>query len=189
MIIRHSKMLLFGVCVLFSISTFGCGIRYMIQGQVLDAETGEPVEGAAVAIKWYEYKISAPYASGYNEVETAEDLTDTKGFFQLPKYSFKQYFMGVYKSGYVCWNSDTIFYPDRTSYEKRFEKRKGHEINNDMVVKLSPFRDSYPRDEHATYTVNVWRKLSIRGLGIFEKAIESEIQLDLKKFRRNIGKD
>ena len=189
MTIMHSKMLLFWVCIWLGLSTSACGMRFMIQGQVVDAETGKPIEGAAVAIKWYEYKFGPPYASGYNEIETAEDLSDAKGVFQLPKYTSRRHYMGVYKTGYVCWNSETIFPPDRLSYETRFEKRKDHKINNGMVVKLVAFKANYPRDKHATYTVNTWRKISINDFGIFEKAIKSEIQLDLKNFRKNIGKE
>jgi len=85
----------------------------MVKGQVVDAETGKPIEGAAVGIKWYEYKFGAPYASGYHKIESAEDLSDADGFFQLPKYTLKNHYMGVYKTGYVCWNNEKIIHPDR----------------------------------------------------------------------------
>ncbi len=78
---KRSKFLLYCVCVWLCLSTSACGIRSTIQGQVVDAETGKPVEGAAMAIKWYEYKLVLPYASGYNQIETAEDLSDAEGFF------------------------------------------------------------------------------------------------------------
>ncbi|MDJ0820091.1 MAG: hypothetical protein QNJ58_28065 [Desulfobacterales bacterium] len=142
---KRSKFLLYCVCVWLCLSTSACGIRSTIQGQVVDAETGKPVEGAAMAIKWYEYKLVPPYASGYNQIETAEDLSDAEGFFQLPKYTFKHHYMGVYKTGYVCWNSEKIFHSDRLFYETRFEKRKDHKLNNGMVVKLAPFKETYPK--------------------------------------------
>jgi hypothetical protein len=53
----------------------------MVKGQVVDAETGKPVEGAVVAVKWYKYKFGPPLASGYEKIETAEDLSDGNGFF------------------------------------------------------------------------------------------------------------
>lgn len=161
----------------------------MVKGQVVDAETGKPIEGAAVAIKWYEYKFGPPYASGYNKIETAEDLSDAEGFFQLPKYTFKHHDMGVYKTGYVCWSSDTIFHPDRLFYETMFEKRKDHKLNDDMIVKLAPFKADYPRDKHASFTVRVWSRLSLRKSGPFGSAIDSEYQLDIKNLRKNIGKE
>ncbi len=176
-------------CLLLLLSTFiisapGCGIRSMVKGQVVDAESGKPIEGAAVAIKWYEYKFGPPYASGYNKIETAEDLSDAEGYFQLPKYTSKRYYMGVYKIGYVCRNSEIIFNPERLFYETRFEKRKDHKINDGIVVKLAPFKTTYPRDKHASYTVNVGGKLSIPGFGLFDKAIESETQLYIKYFKK-----
>ena len=165
-------------------STSGCGIRYMVKGRVVDAETGKPIESAAVAIKWYEYRFGPPYASGYNEIETAEDLSDADGFFQLPKYAFKRHYMGVYKAGYICWNNEKIFHPDRLTYATRFEKREDHRMSDGMVVKLVPFKETYPRDKHASYAVNVGGKLSIPGFGLFDKAIESETQLYIKYFKK-----
>ncbi len=156
----------------------------MIQGQVVDSETGKPIEGAAVAIEWYEYKFGPPYASGYNQIETAEDLSDAEGFFQLPKYTFKDHYMGVYKTGYVCWNSEKIFHPEALFYETRFEKREDHKLKKGMVVKLAPFKETYPRDKHASYTVKVAGRLSASTIGIFGEAIKSEREL-YRKFLRS----
>jgi len=181
---RLSTFSLLSILIAVIMSASGCGIRYMVNGQVIDAETGKPIEGAAVGIKWYEYKFGPPYASGYHQIETAEDLSDAKGYFQLPKYTAKRHYMGVYKLGYVCWGSEKIFHPERLFYETRFEKRKDHKINDGMVVKLAPFKETYPRDKHASYTVNVGGRLSIPGLGFFDKAIEYETQLYIKYFRK-----
>ena len=184
MINRPSTFFLLLILFAVIMSASGCSTRYMVKGQVVDAETGKPIEGAAVAIKWYEYKFGPPYASGYNKIETAEDLSDADGYFQLAKYTSKLHYMGVYKTGYVCWDSETIFHPERLFYETRFEKRKDHKINDGMIVKLAPFKKDYPRDKHASYTVNVGGRLSIPGLGFFDKAIEYETQLYIKYFRK-----
>jgi len=156
----------------------------MIQGQVVDDETGKPIEGAAVAIKWYKYKFGPPYASGYKKIETAEDFSDADGFFELPKFTFKQHFMGVYKTGYVCWNTEKIFHPDRLFYKTRFEKRKDHKLKNGMVVKLAPFKDTYPRDKHARFTVDTSIRCSASTIGIFGESIKSEREL-YRKFLRS----
>lgn len=156
----------------------------MVKGQVVDAETGKTIEGAAVAIKWYEYKFGPPYASGYNKIEVAEDLSDAEGYFQLPKYTFKRHYMGVYKTGYICWNSERIFHPDRIFYKTRFEKRKDHKFKNGIVVKLAPFKDTYPRDKHARFTVDTSIEISTSTIGIFGESIKFERELYRKFIRR-----
>jgi hypothetical protein len=174
---RILKKIILPICISLALSTFACGTRHMIQGQVKDAETGKPIEGAAVAIHWYKYKIGPPLASGYKRVETAEDLTDNKGYFKLPRYTSRKYYMGAYKEGYVCWNNETILHPLGKSYEDRIEKRTGHRVYDGMVIKLEPFKSEYPRNKHAGYTVNVAGRLFTSGFGLFDKAIESETRL------------
>ena len=60
--------------------------RWMITGQVLDAETGKPIEGAAVYIYWGKSGPGPPGLAGGVKVEVAEDLSDTEGLFKIPKY-------------------------------------------------------------------------------------------------------
>ncbi len=178
---RHSTFCLLLICFAVIMSASGCGIRYMVKGQVVDAETGKPIEGATVGIHWYTYRFSPPLASGYKKIETAEDLSDANGFFQLPKHTGRYHDMGVYKSGYICWDSEIIFHPLGKTWEERGEKRKGHEVKNGMVIKLEPFKEEYPRFNHASFAVNVRRRLSINeGAMLFEEAIEAEYQFYLK---------
>ena len=124
-----------GLTVLVSVS--GCGIKGIIKGQVVDAETGKPIEGAAVAVRWLKYEFGPPFSSGYKNIETAEDLTDPAGFFRIPKYAGRKHYLGVYKKGYICWDSMYIFHPLGTNYEERIEKRKGHQIINGMVIRVA----------------------------------------------------
>jgi len=176
-------LLLIGLTVIVSAS--GCGIRGMIKGQVVDAATGKPIEGAAVAVRWLKYEFGPPFSSGYKNIETEEDLTDINGFFRLPKYTGRKNFMGAYKKGYICWNSTSIFHPLGTTYEERIEKRKGHEIINGMVIRLEPFKTEYPKGRHATFTTNTGTRLSTSGVSVFDKAIKHETLLDIKRLREN----
>ena len=187
--LRLTRKISLLVYICFTLLTFSCGSRYTIQGKVLDAETGKPIEGAAVAIRWYKYTPGPPLSSGYKGIETAEDLSDINGTFKLPKYAFKQYYMGAYKKGYVCWDSEHIFHPLGKSYEERIEKRKSHKVYDGMVIKLEPFKREYPLDKHATFTTNVGTRLSITKKGLFGRAIDSEYQLDLKNLRKNSGRE
>ena len=63
-----------------------CGARWMVQGQVVDAQTADPIESAAVFIYWSKTGSGPPGLAGTVEVEAAEDLTDAQGMFQ-PKLS------------------------------------------------------------------------------------------------------
>ena len=84
--------------------------RSMITGKVVDAVSGEPIEGAAVYIHWSKTK-GPPGLTSSVRVETAEALSDIEGNFKVPKYStwLKNYTMAVYKKGYVCWSNKKIF--------------------------------------------------------------------------------
>ena len=155
--------------------------RSMIKGQVVDAETGKPIKGAAIHIYWGKPGSGPPglAASGV-QVEVAEDLTDGEGFFKVPKYSslFKHYYMAVYKKGYVCWISEKIF--------PTYEERKGFKLKNGMVIKLEHFKEGYSRDDHANFTIS--SKIGTGGPHLFNAAIKTEEELVTEIFRRNRGK-
>jgi hypothetical protein len=96
-----------------SILLNGCGMHYMVKGQVIDAVTKQPVEGAVVAIKWERYQFTPaglpPNRARYG---TSEAVTDAQGLFSVPKYPIGDHFMGIYKEGYICWSSEKIYNPE-----------------------------------------------------------------------------
>jgi hypothetical protein len=145
--------------------------RSMISGQVVDADTGKPIEKAAYYIYWYKINWFFGLTSGV-DVETAEGYTNADGYFKLPKYStfFKEYRMAIYKSGYVCWNSDKIF--------PTWEDRKDFQLENKMVIKLEKFKEGYSKEDHARFTI--FSKLGTGPSGAFRNAIQSEIDLYFK---------
>lgn len=167
---------LFIMCGFIMLLTTGCGAKYMVKGQVVDAENGNPIKGAAIVICWVGHKFFSPYTSGAYTIETAEDLSDENGIFQIPKYALKTYDMGVYKKGYVCWDSEDIFLKD-TLNGHYFKKRKGFNIENGMVIKLELFTEEYSREQHAHFTNAVSVKYKSPYNGVFRKATESEILL------------
>lgn len=73
------------------------------RGRVVDAETGDPIEGVVVAGIWYKEKINL---AGGNSIYTdaKEDLTDKNGQFNIKVKFIKQanviLYISVYKSGY-----------------------------------------------------------------------------------------
>jgi len=179
---RLLKIILFSLCALMMLLTTGCGARYMVKGQVVDAENGNPIKGAAIVVNWIGHKFGPPYASGAYSIEVAEDLSDENGTFQIPKYISRDHYMGVYKKGYVCWDSKDILLK-RNVTGRHLKKRKGFNIENGMVIKLEPFNVEYSRNQHAHFTNNVARTCEAPHDGIFSKATESETLLHNKLLR------
>ena len=164
------------ICILLILSTSVWG-RSIITGQVVDAETGKPIEGAAIYIYWGKTRLDPPGLPSGVKVEVAEDLTDAEGFFKVPKYStlFKHYRMAIYKKGYVCWSSRKIF--------PTYEERKGFKLKNGMVIKLERFKKEYSREKHARFTV--FSSINRNEPGLFDDAIKSEDKLLDEMLRRN----
>jgi hypothetical protein len=153
-----------------------CGMHYNIKGKVVDAQTGEPVEGAVVAINWIRYKLAPPgYPTPKERYGTTEDLTDEQGGFIIPKYPIGTHFMGVYKDGYVCWSSETLFNQKGKDRDEMFIRR-WEGVNNGMVVKLVPKAGEFPKLEHARFILNVGTALS-SPKPKFNSVVEEERQL------------
>ena len=152
------------------LSTHAFG-RSIILGQVVDAETGQPIEGVTVCIEWTKQEYSPPGLAGEVPVEGAETLTDSEGRFKIPKYSIllRNFRMAVYKNRYVCWSSRKIF-PGR-------KKRKGFTPKNGMQIKLETFKETYSKEAHADFALTV----SIRCREEYRKAIETEREIRGKR--------
>lgn len=163
----------------FVILTTGCGIHYNVKGRVVDAVSGDPIEGASVAIRWTDVEFGqrfAPYSSGVYLIEKAKDTSDADGYFTIPKYPNKMFDMGVYKKGFVCWSSDTDFLAKKL-------KKPIEAVKNGMVVKLEPFTADIIRERHASFTVSV--SFAAGGL----EGIEEEEKIDYEHFMKNIKKE
>ena len=128
-----------------------CGMHYNMKGKVIDARTGAPVEGAVVAINWIRYKLAPPgLPTPKARYGTTEDLTDAQGGFTIPKYPIGTHFMGVYKKGYICWSSDTIFNPKGKDWKEMFVHHE-YNVKSGMVVKLEPKTGDFPEVKHASF--------------------------------------
>lgn len=189
---KLSKALLFIMCTLIVLLTTSCGTKHIVKGQVVDAKNGKPIEGASIAIHWIGKKTDsffAPYASGTYTIEKAKDISDAEGFFNIPKYViFTEYEMGVYKKGYVCWDSQDIFLKD-TAKDRYYKKRKGFKVKNNMIIELEPFTDDYSRVKHAYFTDAVSGRVGgLSGIGEELKIILEIIQ-KRKEERKKALKD
>lgn len=111
-----------------------------IKGQVIEADTGKPIEGALVIALWKLTDIVGEGRGGYAKIEVTE--TDKEGKFVVPAWiSFKPWKMiytvdrlspdmAIFKPGYMVHCShkiDRAGYPDdyaMTPEEKRFYVEK-----------------------------------------------------------------
>jgi hypothetical protein len=173
------------ICLFLVISLISCSPKRVVRGRVVDAATQQPIRGAAVAIRWYtDYpdKQSAETAT----VDAVQAISDAKGVFKLPEYPEKQYILGVYKNGYICWSSKDIFAVDpRQAGAGKYRKRKHHHIQEGMQIELEPLRRSHLKEMHAGFTVMVASESTDSDLGPFHQAIQPEYQL----WRENLRKD
>jgi len=79
-----------------------------ISGTVVDAETGEPLEGAVVVFEWHQTK-GPPGLTSTVHYKTVETVTDSEGRFSVPRVLNplvnEPYFV-IYKKGYYCWRAE-----------------------------------------------------------------------------------
>jgi hypothetical protein len=184
--VRASSLILAAIVCLLST---GCGMKMMVKGRVVDAVTGEPVEGAAVAIKWVHEKWGPPgLPTPKDRLGTTETLTDAQGDFTIPCYIWRTHNMGVYKKGYICWSSETKFNPLGKTYEEMYQTRYWHSVSNGMTIQLEPMPNGLTvesREKHAHFTVDVQTLLSTSGFGYFDEAIRNEKEFHREILRRN----
>lgn len=182
------------------LSASGCGIKYSVKGQVIDAKTGNPIEGAAVAIKWYKLNWNfIGIGANTTEIERAEAISDEEGYFKIPKRPFRKYDMGVYKKGYICWDSGKEvsfedkpgcrvphYYPGEIDSGIYSHDRIGHEVKSGMEAKLEPLKEvmtELQRHRHACFANDVARTCAPHGGSEFKKATKAEKELCYSKIR------
>ena len=163
-----------------------------IKGQILDAETRQPVGNAALAIRWVDEPSEEK--EGSRAFKTVQTTSGPDGAFEIPQYPGKSYVMGIYKDGYVCWSSRDIF-PAGSGKDGTmvYRKRTGMVLEDGMLIELQPFGEQYERDHHAGFTVMVAGEASDSSKGPFQQAVEPQYRLwrdSLRKdFRKKFGSD
>jgi hypothetical protein len=154
-----------------------CGVHYSIDGQVVEAKTGKPVQGAVVAVNWQRTKLGVPgLPVPYENYGTFESVTDANGSFTVPKYLIGHHFMGVYKTGYICWSSETIFKPEGKDWKEMFARRHGNKVKNGMLVKLEAKSGLFPDVKHASFTLDVSRRVPGTS-SLFFCAVKEEFKI------------
>lgn len=150
--------------------------RFVVKGRVVEANSGKPIEGASIAIRWTGNRFLSFYSSGSYLIEEAKAISGKEGYFEIPKYFLRNFSMGVYKKGYVCWSNDFIFLKGGKG-----KKRHWFRVKDGMKIKLEKMTSEYPRFKHAGFVNAV--ASATRGLeGAGE---EMEYYYDTKRKRKN----
>jgi hypothetical protein len=101
--------------IFFSIISTGCAVVHHYdgyQGKVIDVETKEPLEGAAVLVEFNTQQYG-PAGSVSHYVDAQETVTDKNGEFKIPSFTastfrplqtFESYgWFTIFKPGYGCF--------------------------------------------------------------------------------------
>jgi hypothetical protein len=71
------------LAVLASGCRYGPDVRGPFQGEIVDADTGQPIEGAVVVVAWTH--TSNFFQDGRHEVDAREAVTDAQGRWEIPE--------------------------------------------------------------------------------------------------------
>ena len=180
------------LCSAALISISGCSPKYIVKGkpvkgQIVDAGTRQPVEDAAVAIRWLDEPSSQKESN--RKFRAVQTLSDRNGSFEIPRYPAKSYIMGIYKDGYVCWSSREIF-PTGNGQggPLEYQKRNGHVVEDGMLIELQLFGKQYSRYQHAGFTVMVAGEAGDSSKGPFQQAVEPQYRLWRESLRKDFRK-
>jgi hypothetical protein len=172
---------LFSTFVFLGLFLAACTPKCIIKGRVVDAETQYPIEGAAVAIRWYENQDSNGSAKN-RTIGVDQGLSDAEGTFKFPHHQDKNYVMGVYKEGYICWSSRSSFSNGARSVAV---PKTDSPVQNDMVVQMERLKGGHSEDQHASFTVLVAEEVTTSKQSPFYQAIKPLF----KRWRDNLREE
>jgi hypothetical protein len=154
--------------ILLGLTLAACTPKCMLNGRVVDAETQYPVEGAAVAIRWYE-NIDSNGAASTRTIDVNQGLSDEDGKFKFPDHRDKDYVMGVYKEGYICWSNRSRF---SGGAQSAAVPKTDTRVLKDMVIRLERLKRGHSEDQHASFTVLVAEEVAAPKQSPFYNAIK-----------------
>jgi hypothetical protein len=130
---------------------------------VVDVETGVPIEGAVILLQWTTTGFAyGPSTSNYKIVE---GMSDNKGKIAIPlvrKLRVHPPYVTVFKRGYVGWRHNRIF--------PGYEKRQFFTLRDGYTFRLERFRKEYSIKEHKDFVRSVYASGAVGG-GVFSKAM------------------
>lgn len=161
----RSKLIIIAIAIQFLLT--GCYAE--MTGKVVDAETGNPIEGAVILVEWTITK-GVPGMTHTESYKVIEVVTDKEGMASFSGNIINPFVnrphVTVYKKGYVAWNNQYIF--------PNYEKRTDFEWKNGYVFRLERFKSGYTHDAHVSFLLRTYSF----GLGAdskFQKAWNWEV--------------
>ncbi len=142
---KIKSILLLLASLLISTGCYGYGT---LKGKVVDAETGEPIEGAVAMAEWTKTK---GFGNTYTvSAKVVEAISDKEGNFELGgclSPFVNEPSLTIYKKGYVAWNNKYLF-PD-------WIKREGFQWNSGNVFRMERFKKNHSYIQHESFIYNV----------------------------------
>ncbi len=144
------KIIRYGILAALLISAFGGCVKLPMTGKVLDAGTGQPVEGAVVHAEWTITKGCVPSLTFREHYKTSETVTNKNGSFFLPGVlnpltNLRPGFI-IYKKGYIAWREYATF-PDYN-----YERKKTFDWKLRNTFRLERFVEgAYSYSDHISY--------------------------------------
>lgn len=141
-----------------------------LKGRVIDAETGEPIEGAVAVAEWTRTK---GFGNTYTvSAKVVEAVSDKDGNIELDgcyRPFVNEPGLTIYKKGYVAWNNSLIF--------PSYKMREGFEWKSGQVFGMERFKEGYSFDKHVSFirrSINYSLRSEKKSI---EKAMDWEIDL------------
>ena len=158
---RMLPQLIRSACILvFAVSSGACGTMLWhsakeINGQVVDAETGKPLEGVIVVAQWVPYRYGIGHAIGHRgAIHSYEALTDKEGRYAIPAWGPKLMppastiegsdpNLRIFKAGYEPFSAaNTVREFGIPGHPNQHATPLGVSEWDGVVIKLKPFRGS-----------------------------------------------
>ena len=125
---------------------------------VVDAETGEPIEGAVAIAIWRKHSVTetAWFEGGKMVVVRAEEaVSDKEGkiyiddFWDWHLFENRYPRLTIYKPGYVCWDQQVV-------YIAKYKSVKRNDFNKEnRIVRMKKWWDDFSFIEHGGFVSSV----------------------------------
>lgn len=153
-----------------------CG-NMPIKGRVVDSVTGKPIEGAVVVAEWTK-RMGVLYEMHTLTYKVEETVTDADGGFSLSGtlIGSLNVSLSIYKRGYVCWNSKSIF---------MVGPREGFEWKTGQTYSLVPWQEGWSHGDHMFFLHSV----ADGGRLLFDESRPEELQTEKELYEKQKNED
>lgn len=160
-----------GLAALFLVTLAGNGCAASLKGQVVDARTGEPIQGAVVVGVWTRV-AGWPGLHHHELIAVKETETDAEGRFALERAAQPAFeddeSVTIYKFGFIAWNN-IVAYPS-------WKRRPTTSVPSQ--IPLESFPPGASHQEHMIFIENARRASGMYGHDMiprFSNAIRQEM--------------